>query len=110
MTFQPFSFPIEYSEKKIITQSWLLENETGLGVFQSSIQHTSLVQWSLFYGSLKVYTFFDPPGIVLRTKLLSHDLNAFCRVRLLSRDAKSMLNVATFLKMVAARHSMDEFE
>ena len=30
---------------------------------------------------------------VLRTKLLSHDLNAFWCVRLPSRDAKSMLNV-----------------
>ena len=38
-------------------------------------------------------------SIVLRSKLLSHDLNAtwWC-VRLPSRDAKSMLNVATFLK------------
>ena len=37
-------------------------------------------------------------SIVLRTKLLSHDLNAFWCVRLPSRDTKSMLNVATFLK------------
>ena len=36
--------------------------------------------------------------IVLSTKLLSHDLNAFWCVRLPSRDAKSMLNVATFFK------------
>ena len=38
-------------------------------------------------------------SIVLHTKLLSHDLDAFCCVRLLSHDAKSVLNVATFLKM-----------
>ena len=38
-------------------------------------------------------------SIVWHTKLLSHDLNAFWCVRLPSCDAKSMLNVATFLKM-----------
>ena len=36
-------------------------------------------------------------SIVLRTKFLSHDLNAFWCVPLPSRDAKTMLNVATFL-------------
>ena len=38
-------------------------------------------------------------SVVLHTKLQSHDLNAFWCARLWSRDAKSMLNVATFLKM-----------
>ena len=37
--------------------------------------------------------------IVLHMKLLSHGLNAFRSVQLLSSDAKSMFNVATFLKM-----------
>ena len=40
-------------------------------------------------------------SIVLCTKLLSHDLNAFWCVRSPSCDAKSMLNVATFLKTAA---------
>ena len=37
-------------------------------------------------------------SIVFWMKLLSHDLNAFWCVRLLSRDAKSLLNVAMFMK------------
>ena len=37
-------------------------------------------------------------SVVLRTKCSSHDQNAFWCVRLSSRDAKSMLTVATFLK------------
>ena len=49
--------------------------------------------------SISVSKFFVRSiSIVLCTKLLSHDLNAFWCVRLPSRDAKSMLNVATFLK------------
>ena len=48
---------------------------------------------------LAVTTIFRPISIVLRTRLLSHDLNTFWCVRLSSRDAKSVLNVATFLKM-----------
>ena len=47
---------------------------------------------------LAVEVFVRSISIVLLTKLLSHDLNAFWCVRLSSRDAKSMLNVATFLK------------
>ena len=51
--------------------------------------------------SISVSKFFvRSVSIGLRTKLLSHDLNAFWCVRLPSRDAKSMLNVATFLKTV----------
>ena len=42
-------------------------------------------------------------SIVLRTKLPSHDPNAFWFVRLPSRDAKSMLNVAPFLKTTVIR-------
>ena len=42
--------------------------------------------------------FICPISIVLRTKLLSHDLNVFCCVRLPSRDTKLMLKMATFLK------------
>ena len=43
--------------------------------------------------------FISSVSIVLRKKLLSHDLNAFCCVRLPSRDAKPMLNVIIFPKM-----------
>ena len=41
-------------------------------------------------------------SIVLCTKLLSHDLNPFWCVRLPSCDAKSMLNVAPFLRTAVA--------
>ena len=47
---------------------------------------------------LAVAVFVRSISIVLHMKLLSHDLNAIWCVRLPSRDAKSMLNVATFLK------------
>ena len=47
---------------------------------------------------LAVDVFVRSISIVLRTTLLSHDLNEFWCVPLPSRDAKSMLNVATFLK------------
>ena len=47
---------------------------------------------------LDVGVFVRSISIVLSMKLLSHDLNAFWCVRLPSRDAKSMLNVVTFLK------------
>ena len=43
-------------------------------------------------------------------KLLSHDLNAFWCVRLPSRDAKSMLNVATILKTAAAETLNNNFK
>ena len=49
---------------------------------------------------LAVAVFVHFISIVLRTKLLSYDINAFWCVRLPSRDAESMLNVATFLKTV----------
>ena len=48
---------------------------------------------------LAVAVFARYISIVSRTKFLSHDLNVFWCVRLPSRDPKSMLNVATFLKM-----------
>ena len=53
---------------------------------------------------LAVKDFVPSVSIVLRTKLLSHDLNAFWCVRLPSRDAKSMLNVATSLKRLYLRY------
>ena len=43
---------------------------------------------------LAVDVFVRSVSIILRTKLLSHDLNAFWCVQLPSRDAKSILNVA----------------
>ena len=47
---------------------------------------------------LAIEVFVRSISIVLRTKLLSHDINVIWCVRLPSRDARSMLNVATFLK------------
>ena len=54
---------------------------------------------------LAVAVFVRSISTVLRTKLLSHDLNAFWCVRLPSHDAKSMLNVTTFLKTAVPGHS-----
>ena len=55
---------------------------------------------------LAVEAFYRSISIVLRTKLLSHYLNTFWCVRLPSDDAKSMLNVATFLKTAVYTNSL----
>ena len=49
-------------------------------------------------------------SIVSRTKFLSHDLNAFWCVRLPSRDAKSMLNVANLVPRVVLESTRVEIE
>ena len=55
---------------------------------------------------LTVEVFVCSKSIVLRTKLLSYDLTAFWCVLLPSRDAKSMLNVSTFLKTAVRRRQL----
>ena len=66
---------------------------------RKSRQSQGFLEQRILHSILMSTCFICSISIALHTKLLSHDPDRFCCVQLPSRDAKSMLTVATFLKM-----------